>query len=579
MSALLSRPGGRASAAAIAAIVLAYLGLELFVFDVAFIFHGDHERDLRHVWVLVTHGDWPQSTPSISPLPFELGPLLYLIMAPMVRLSADPFWVRVWFVALAAAGLVMVYALLRGRVRWEAAAFACFGLASSTFAYELSRQLWHSSLLVLPTAGFLFATTRMLEDEAGSARWGMLAAGCAAVSVQLHMTASGFTLVLLGAAIVQRRALGRAGWARGLGVYLVCLLPFLITLAGSLSGGALDRLNTSGGRPWSPANPLGFFVANVHTIWGDNLGPLLTWPWVALMGVGAWRAVREKAPLGRLLLAVVLVGFVVEAALLGNQRAHRYMHANVIAAFGLGALGLELVIQRIERIRWALAGLFLVIAVEAVVSDVPHAGGRGWMSAYEQRAVTELMAANFPLNDEVVEARVHGVFFGESMGMGHLRAISPPGAGQIPDALHVMVMPTDLALLPHGKPAGKAYTVKSRGRDVQVYAYEPLLDYSRQTFEPAGLAERWRKPRRGPDNKPAQITIPVRWMGTVHAAWSEGHGRPCALSADLDGTRLDVVFVEARAYRGMRFAKLRVINTGTLRVTLSGCAPTFFDVF
>ena len=68
-------------------LLLAYILLSLLHFDTAFIFHGDHERDLRLATVLVQEGAWPEHSPSISPLPFELGPLLYLVLAPAVAIS------------------------------------------------------------------------------------------------------------------------------------------------------------------------------------------------------------------------------------------------------------------------------------------------------------------------------------------------------------------------------------------------------------------------------------------------------------------------------------------------------------
>ncbi|MFT7625547.1 MAG: hypothetical protein ACI9WU_004738, partial [Myxococcota bacterium] len=373
------------------AVVLAYLGLELWLFDSAFIFHGDHERDLRYATLWVGSGVWPESSPSISPLPFELGPLLYFFLAPAVAISPDPFAVRVWLLVLASVGVTLFGWLLAGRMRWEAAVFGVFGLVSSTFAYELSRQLWHSSLLILPTAGLLFATTRMLEDDARARRWGLLAAGLAAVCLQLHMAATTFVAVVAGAALLRRKVLGARGLGLGVLVFVLCWLPMLVGIIQGINGGALDTMGRHSGR-WSPVLPLAFFVDNVHTIWGDNLGPLLTWPWVALIGLGAGRAVAQKGPLPRVLLAVLLLGFVVEGLLLGNQpRAHRYMHANLMAAFGLGAWGLDLALIRIPKLRWALPLIGLVVFVEAVVSEVPHAGERGWMNAREQRAVAGLI--------------------------------------------------------------------------------------------------------------------------------------------------------------------------------------------
>ena len=139
-------------------LLLCFLVLELVFFNSAFLFHGDHERDLRLATVWVQHGEWPQSSPSISPLPFELGPLLYLVLAPAVVISPDPVFVRVYFLALASLGFALFFVTLRRELSMVGAGVALFALLSSTFSFEMSRQLWHSSLLPIPVAGFVLAS-------------------------------------------------------------------------------------------------------------------------------------------------------------------------------------------------------------------------------------------------------------------------------------------------------------------------------------------------------------------------------------------------------------------------------------
>jgi len=330
------------------------------------------------------------------------------------------------------------------------------------------------------------------------------------------------------------------------------------------------------------ANPLPIFVDNVHTIWGDNIGPWLTWPLVALMAVGAWRALRGREAMPRLMLAVVLVGFVVEAALLGNQRAHRYMHANMVAAFALAGVGLDMLLARVPG-RGAVAALAViaaVVTVEAAVSEVPHAGERGWLNARMQADVTQTMAEHFPMSADDMEAHVHGIWFGEAMGLGHLVALTPAAEDALPPPRHVMVMPSDLALRPHGDPVGPAYTVKGPGRDVVLYGYTPALDYTTLAL-PDRLKTRWRRARQERVQAGStEVGVTVLRAGVVHVVWMAGRNDRdrCPIGGTVDGNPVQAKRLETR-YSGLNIAALTV-PAGALKVTVGPCRGVrFLDIW
>lgn len=576
-----------------AALALSML-LQLTLFEDAFLFHGDHERDLRYATLWVQRGIWPDSTPSISPTPFELGPLLYMILAPAVAISPDPFWVRVYYQLLATAGGLALFGLLRRHVRWEVAAFTIFGLVASTFWFEMSRQLWHSSLLPLPVAGFLWAAARLAEQTPERpGRDAAIAAGCAAVSLQLHMAAAGIGLVLLGLLALRRRALGVRGVALAVGCGVASLSPLWLTLIQSVRRGALEAMSGGRvGRDWSPAGPgevLGFVTDNVHTIWGDHGGPWLTWPLMAALLVGAFVVIRRRHRAGLMLLAVVAVGLLVESALLGNQRAHRYMHANMLAIFGLIALGLDAAVDALPRRRVAIAALAVIalgVSVEAVFSEVPHTDERGWLNAREQRAVAEIVATHLHLDEAEMEVRVHGIYFGEPMGMAHMHSLFASGDRKpFSTSAHVMVMPSDLGLTPHGVRDGPVYTVKGGERDIQVYAYEPLLDSSRLQAD-EGLLRRWRRARAGPRSGGPRLwslSVPVTRPGIVHLAWSDGRGEldrcPVTVRSAGHDVRLSPLDEAASQYPALRLASVAA-EAGTLEVQLGPCHNVvFLDVW
>lgn len=593
----MTRLGSRTEWLVMGAFVTVWLLFDLVWFQEAFIFHGDHERDLRYATLFVSQGIFPDSTPSISPLPFELGPLLYFVLAPAVAISPDPVFVRAWFALLTAGAFVLLFVTWRRHVRWEAAAFALFLLGASTFTYELSRQLWHSSLLPLPIAGFFWAASQLLgEGEEPRPRDAALAAVCAAVTLQLHMSAVTYVAALAAVLLWRARGLGRRGWLAAAVGFGISLLPFILTLARSVADGALEGVS-SGGREWSPAGPgvvLGFFVDNVHTIWGDDLGPLLTWPAVGLALWGGWCAIQRRDRFGLLMVGIVAVGLVVESMLLGNQRAHRYMHANLWATFALVAYGLDALLGRVSW-RWAphtMAGLAAVVCIEALVSEVPHTSDDGWLSALEQRAVAQVVAEEYPLDSGAMERRVHGIYFGEPMGMAHLHTLyAAKERTPFSETAHVLVMPDDLGLSPYATAASPAHVVKAGSRrSVRVLSFEPALDHETLSIEsPLGeqLRKRWRRPQArrpagGDGGGVHTLRVRATRAGTVHLMLSDGRSERdrCPVAAWLGQESITPQPIEAQAYRWARFVALPIPRPGRLTVRIGPCRQVaFLDLF
>jgi hypothetical protein len=583
--------------AAVLAIAAVYATLTLTHFEPAFRFHGDHERDLRYATLLVEHGVWPDASPAIAPTPFELGPLLYLVLAPAIAISADPVVVRGYFVALTVLALFVLHRLLRRHVSRTAAGVALFALASSEFVYEASAQLWHSSLLALPLAGFWLAVDTLVR--APTRRALVAAAILAGLAIQLHITAVGYSAILAAAALgPARRALGVRTLLVGVAAFLAALTPFWVTLTTTISRGALAHASGSA-HGWSPA-PLGelasFCFDNVHPIWGDDLGPLLVWPLLACFAVGVVAATRTW--FGRLLISNLAIGLVEEWLLLGNQRAHRYLYANAWAFFLVVGLGVEPLLTRVAtRARpWlsaALAALALAVTVEACVSEVPRADTTGWFNAVEQRAVASVMAERFPMTEDAMETHVHGLYFGEPMGMHHWHLIlgppePPPDAPAAATAApsrgpHVLVMPTDLGLAPFGDPVGPRYTVKADGRDVLIQAFNPAFT-ALEIDGPAGeeLHRRWRRPHASPRG-PARHTLRVTATraGTATLALADGRtGDHCPVHVTVNGTPAAAAPIETPAYTWIRFIRIAVPDGGAVAITLGPCrAPAFVDLF
>lgn len=565
-------------------LVGCWLVFTLTLFEPAFRFHGDHERDLRFATLLVQHGLWPDATPAIAPTPFELGPLLYLLLAPLVALSPDPFSVRVGFVVAGAVALLLLHGLMRRHVGRPAAAVGLFAACTATFTYEAFSQLWHSTLLALPVVLFWRSADALQRPDAWLGRGIAVVCAMAGVAMQLHASAVVYPLILVGVCVTLRGRLDARRFALGLGVFLAALAPFLITLVGSLSRGALAGARASA-HAWEPAGALtvlGFVVDNVHPLWGDTLGPLLTWPLVGLALVGvvpAWRS-----PFGRLLLLDVALGLALESALLGNQLAHRYLHANLWAVFLLIALGAEQLLGRLKpRAVAVVLGLVgAAVAVEATVTEPPRSAQAGWLNAWEQRAVASVVAEALPLSDDDMERQVHGIYFGEPMGMRHWHALVAPAAPAA-SPLHLLVMPGDLALAPFGQRVGPRYTVHGYGRDIVVERYLPWLGPLQYGGPQADtLGRRWR--RLGPGARGGQtlhtVSTEVTHAGAATLALADGRQQPCRAAATLNGKAVALRPLSTPRYEWVRFLEVALPTPGALVVSLGPCpAPAFVDLF
>lgn len=579
-------------------ITATWVTLTLTLFTPAFLFHGDHERDLRFTTLLVEHGHWPSATPAISPTPFELGPMAYLLLAPAVWLSPDPIDVRVALVLATAAALLAFHAVLLRITNQNrlASAIGLFGLAASTFLYECVTQLWHSSLLSLTLPFFWLAAESAVRT--GGRRPLVAASVLASVSLQLHATASVYTLLLAVLAASQLRRFGLRTLLLSLGAWLLALAPFLWTFVRTL--GRLSEPGPGrgmGAHGWAPAplgDVFGFFVDNVHTLWGDDLGPAMTPAFVILLLVGA--ALAHRNPFGRLLLASLVLGVVWEWLLLGNQMAHRYMHANLWAAFLLVGIGAEYVVNvcttwfgpRTLRISTAMALLLSVaITVEAAVSEIPRTASDGWYVALEQREVARAVATRFPMSTDQMERHIHGVYFGEPMGMGHLHAIvAPADAAPNPSPPHVLVSPDDFELTPFGTPTGPRAVVVGFGRNISIQAYTPYFRVLTPSSEGDLISEKWRRPSRPPEVRMHSIDLEASRPGRLTLLIADGGPRGsgnaaagCPITARDTSQDLTIRPTTQSGYRWLRRVQVEIARPGRIRIDVGPCPkPPFFDL-
>ncbi|HIA02853.1 MAG TPA: hypothetical protein EYN06_05320 [Myxococcales bacterium] len=590
MSASRTQNSSTAPYLALAVVLLAYVALSLLHFDSVFIFHGDHERDLRFARLLALEGIWPTASPSISPLPFELGPLLYFILTPAMWVSSDPTWIRAYMLLLNCGACSLLWLFMRRFIAHEFATFAIFGLLASTFSFEATRQLWHSSLLPLPIAGFLWSSGRLLLLQSEPKKDAVIAAVCAAIAVQLHLCAVVYVALFALLLVIRAKRLKLRGIAITITAFLVAVSPMLLGMIAALWNGAWDRASGAAGS-WSPADVgtvWNFFVDNIHTVWGDNLGPLLTWPFVTLILLGGIRAIVKGGPIERFLVANLILGFVIESLLLGNQQAFRYMHANLFAAFALSGLGASTLLSSLnDRVRQgALALLVTAIIAEAALSPVPHSRSAGWLNTNEQRAVAALVAEHFPMDEDTMETHVHGLYFGETMGLGYFHSRLNPDALQAKDKRqHVLVKSSDLKLNKVAKII-KSRSVEGNGRRITAMSFIPIIDLnSLQVTGPSArtLMNKWRRDGRASrDRGTHSLTVIAKRKGRVHLGLGKGrhHQHNCPVSAALNGQQINPKQVHTVPYPGLSLWALNIPKKGTLKISVGPCAaPRFVDLW
>jgi hypothetical protein len=506
-------------------------------------------------------------------------------------ISTDPTWIRVYMLLLCCGGFTLLWLFMRRFMNHEFAAFAILGLMASSFSYEASRQLWHSSLLPIPIAGFLLSSARLLLNQGKPTKYACIAGLCAAIAVQLHLCAVVYVALFGGLLIVRGGWLKAQGIACAVVVFLVALLPMGLGVLSALMDGAFGRSSGAMGG-WSPAGVeqvFSFFVDNVHILWGDTLGPLLTWPFIILMGVGSVRALVRGGPLQRLLVANLILGFGVESLLLGNQWAFRYMHANLFAAFGLAGLGTSFLMGSIKvPIRQGVLALIaLVVITEAALSPVPHSHSAGWLNTNEQKAVAALLAEHFPMDEDTMETHIHGIYFGESMGLGYLhsRLDTKAGAGE-KKAKHILVRTSDLKLAPLPSKVTKSRSLIANNRRITASSFVSLLDHS--TLKVQGpnagtLMNKWRRARwKSHSFATHSIVVSVRGAGRIHLALGRRRQSrlDCPFTATLNGNELAATKAHTVPYPGLSIWSLRAPKKGRLKIRLGPCVtPRFVDLW
>ena len=180
-----------------------------------------------------------------------------------------------------------------------------------------------------------------------------------------------------------------------------------------------------------------------------------------------------------------------------------------------------------------------------------------------------------------MEKRVHGTYFGETMGLGHYHSLHAKDI-ETPTSFsrtaHVLITPEDLPLALSDLDASTEVRIQGNERDVRILAFEPRLENVQFS---KGLDARWRESSArsyGPGQhqilanakKPAEVLLLLSRSRTErdHCNISVRQSSPVRT--------LEVATPRYREIRVVRFA----VNAGPIVVDIGPCpTPRLVDIF
>ncbi|MFT5433106.1 MAG: hypothetical protein ACI9OJ_003811 [Myxococcota bacterium] len=564
-------------------LVLAFLGLMIGAYEAAMTFEFEQSAFLHGAFDWTHGGRFDSRGPPVGPFQYHHGPVFGVLLGLLMFVSTDPLVLRWLFCGLFACAGGLLFVMLRRVVSWPVALFAVATLFFSRFGFEVTRQLWHASLIPVFACGFLFGAARLLTDDRAPIWSGMVAAVCAAIAVQLHVQAGVFGVLLLGVLVVRWRKIGTARALGFAGLAALVVLPLVLGFYASATSGAETHRQAylardGAGTLADPLDVLLFVSSHARPAWAESTDLLGAPLWLLLVGVGILVTIKERLAIGWLLIANVLIGLALQLGLFAYALAPRYLHTDMVAFIGLGAIGIGGLIRwlptvQVGQVAVGFATVGLVGA--AIVTAVPKATPAPLLSGAEQHAIAAVVA---PLG--ISEDQAHGLYVSDVpslIGMSYFHRAASSGT-EVSDT-HVLVAPAGLGLRPlsEGEP-----TIQHMG-NVEVIEFTPAIE-PLAVEGPRGpdLLRRWPDRISAPQvdilNTTALHTLQTRARsaGTINVlVRSEPGDARCRVTGTLNG-RVIAAETTDHLWTLHRFP----VTPGQLLFEIGPCAGrVFVDVF
>jgi len=501
-------------------------------------FTADSAGDMMQVLLLTETGQWPDQGILMAALGWDLGPLYFLLVAPIHAIWPGPMAVHGFNVAMGVLGFGTLFFWLRKHHGSAAAFIGLLFLTQSTGLHAFMDTVWHVGAAPGVAVALMASAFWWTQHKSAKALWATVV--CLSVLVQIH--ALGFAYVPLVVFLLarDRQHITRRQRIAMAVVALALLVPFFMHWIPSLANTGGSAARHGGGLGFRLDVVCAGLVAFTQPIallsaeWGGYCVLLLAALATLTAFRPAWQNEREPPIIRRALVAQCVLGATLVALVIPYENVGRYFLPVIFPVFVLAALGVGDV-SRLMRSKGrpplgrVLTWSTFLVALAYIQPPTINVLG-GWMGGEkkmpteanldflmleEQEAVADFFVTKQGMQWSQIRGRVHGVFMGPWSGMRYMTHIRKPGTktpsdGQAP---HWMVMPDTVQTAILGAVGVKENTIEGRSRSVHLWQMTPNYDPKSVTV----------------NNQPCPEAFPYVWSKVAHhtletLGYPRGHG-------------------------------------------------------
>ena len=516
--------------------------LALWVFESAFVLQGDlrftadSAGDMMQILLLTEAGQWPAQGILMAALGWDLGPLYFLLVAPLHALWPGPMAVHGFNVTVGVLGFGVLFLWLRKHYGSAAAIVGLLFLTQSTGLHAFMDTVWHVGAAPGVAIALLVSVFVWAQHKNTKALWSTVA--CLTILVQIHALGFAYVPLILFLLARDRQHIGRRQKLALAVLAIVLLVPFFIHWIPSLSSTGGSAARHSGGLGFRldvVASGLVAFtqpIALLGAHWGGYFVLLLASIASLTTVRSAWQDPGESPVIRRALLAQCVLGALIVALVIPYENVGRYFLPLLFPFFVLAALGAGDISRFLKsKGRPAFGRLLtwstLLVALAYIQPPTINVFG-GWMGGQqkmpteanldflmleEQEAVADFLVTKRGLQWPQIRGQVHGVFMGPWSGMRYMTHIREPSTPTDNNSQHWIVMPDSVQEAIMGSNAIKEVTIETRTRTLHLWQMKPNFDARQITV----------------NTQPCPNVFPYVWSKVDHTTlqtlgYERGHG-------------------------------------------------------
>ena len=421
-------------------------------------FTTDCQRDMFLIYGVSHEGVLPHTGIRVAALGWDLGPLYYMLLAPLLSIWPSPMAVHWFNLVVCALGLTAYWRWARYQLGAVAALLSIFLYTQSTGHTAFVDTVWH----VGATPGVIFgliATTGTWLNRGNP--WALIVSGVLLMTlIQLHSLGLVFGPAALLTLWIGRKHLSKKTVMALLFAMLVTAVPLLVYLIPSLSDPTMGLARHQGEFQLD----FGEFIATALALLSPRylLDPLttqvITIAFICVGAISAWTTkgthTVDLSRLSKVLFVQLVIGSVATASVISYEMVGRYFLPIIIPLFVLMAQGIAFVEQWLtKRKLWSestrglsVVGLVTLLLIAgpgevAVLKTLPDLGASlesgdelDYLLLEEQEAVVAFFVEERGLQWSQLRGRIHGLFFGPNAGIRYLERITRDRRGTRPES-------------------------------------------------------------------------------------------------------------------------------------------------